>query len=86
MRKVNDQRNPNPATNQVVGNIVRKINVKAGGVNMKIGKSFPVWQKYTNPNNPTLFLGADVTHPSPGETEIPSIAAVVGNIDLDGVR
>lgn len=85
-RKVNDQRNADPARNQVVGNIVRKINVKAGGVNAKIGSSSALWKKYTSKDNPTLFLGADVTHPSPAETDIPSIAAVVGNIDLDGVR
>jgi hypothetical protein len=44
------------------------------------------WRKFTDPNNSTLFIGIDVTHPSPGEEDIPSIAAVVGNIDLDGAK
>jgi eukaryotic translation initiation factor 2C len=34
---------------------------------------------------PTLILGADVSHPAPGSTN-PSIAAVMGSVDLLGVR
>ena len=36
-------------------------------------------------NEPTLILGADVTHPAPGSAQ-PSIAAVMGSVDVNGVR
>lgn len=61
---------------QVCSNIAMKINAKLGGINHIIDPS----------NMPELFrevivFGADVTHPSPGESNIPSIAAVVASVD-----
>ena len=37
-------------------------------------------------SEPTLIVGADVTHPAPGSHERPSVAAIVGSVDLEGMR
>jgi hypothetical protein len=41
-KKVGDQRNPDPSRNRVVDNIVRKINAKSGGINVKINQQCPL--------------------------------------------
>jgi eukaryotic translation initiation factor 2C len=70
-------RDSNP---QVLANICLKINAKVGGVNNAIVPKLrcPVFK-----DQPVIFLGADVTHPSPQgfNKDQPSIAAVVGSID-----
>ena len=61
---------------QVCANISLGINAKLGGTNHVIDDSLkPVF------NEPTIVFGADVTHPSPTESGIPSIAAVVASMD-----
>ncbi|XP_068705532.1 protein argonaute-2-like isoform X1 [Montipora foliosa] len=61
---------------QVCANISLKINAKLGGTNHVIDYSVkPVFIE------PTIVFGADVTHPSPTENGIPSIAAVVASMD-----
>lgn len=63
---------------QYCANLCMKINVKLGGVNSSLGKqvSFVV-------ERPTMFLGADVTHPGVGDsTDKPSIAALVASMDI----
>ena len=61
---------------QVCANILLKINAKLGGTNHVIDDSFkPAISK------DTIVFGADVTHPSPTENGIPSIAAVVASMD-----
>ncbi|KAI6174749.1 Piwi domain protein [Aphelenchoides fujianensis] len=72
-------RRPTPST---LCNLMMKINVKLGGVNSQLAAD-AVTSKYLV-EEPCLILGIDVTHPAPGEERIgmPSIAAVVGNIDL----
>lgn len=61
-----------------LGNIMLKINAKLGGLNSLLGvessPSLPIVSKA-----PTLILGMDVSHGSPGQTDIPSIAAVVSS-------
>ncbi|ORX74282.1 Piwi-domain-containing protein [Linderina pennispora] len=71
------------ANPQYCANLCLKINVKMGGSN----QSLPVgaMQKMLH-SMPTLFLGCDVSHPSPGETDRPSMASVVGSVDFLGLR
>ncbi|KAG4079208.1 hypothetical protein HA402_004583 [Bradysia odoriphaga] len=58
----------------MLSNLCLKINVKLGGINSITEPSF-------RPNEPIIFLGADVTHPPIGNVNKPSIAAVVGSMD-----
>ncbi|KAG8775710.1 hypothetical protein FRC12_001319 [Ceratobasidium sp. 428] len=65
---------------QYNANIALKFNAKLGGVNHMINPQDQVmaWIRA----EPTMLVGSDVTHPSPGSMRgTPSIAAVVGSID-----
>ncbi|KAH9074742.1 ribonuclease H-like domain-containing protein [Lactarius deliciosus] len=67
-------RNPN---DQYCNNVALKVNVKLGGIN-----SYPVNQIYNGLNKePTMVVGADVTHPGPGVRDRPSIASLVSSFD-----
>ncbi|VAI16757.1 unnamed protein product [Triticum turgidum subsp. durum] len=63
---------------QYFTNVLLKINAKLGGMNSKLAlehsRKIPVINKI-----PTIILGMDVSHGSPGRSDIPSIAAVVGS-------
>uniref|UniRef100_A0A915BBS2 Piwi domain-containing protein n=1 Tax=Parascaris univalens TaxID=6257 RepID=A0A915BBS2_PARUN len=72
--------------NAVAHNIFLKINVKLGGVNNRVLQRCLDWQKFTDYEEPTLFIGIDVTHPSSGDTTSPSIAAIVGSEDVAATR
>ncbi|CAH2076758.1 unnamed protein product, partial [Iphiclides podalirius] len=62
---------------QTVRNILLKVNSKLMGINQALdGRSMPSCLK-----GPVMVVGADVTHPSPDQTSIPSIAAVTASID-----
>lgn len=74
------QRNIRGAKRQTLENILLKINGKLGGVNCKLSTE-DACKKYLL-GQPTLVLGIDVTHPSPGDSKAPSIGAAVGNIDI----
>ena len=67
---------------QVCANIALKINSKLGGINHVIdpGVKSPVFRE------PVIIFGADVTHPSPTENGIPSIAAVVASMDANATK
>ena len=67
---------------QVCTNLSLKINSKLGGINQVIDPSVksPVFRE------PTIVFGADVTHPSPTENGIPSIAAVVASMDANATK
>ena len=67
---------------QVCANLSLKINSKLGGINHVIDPSekSPVFKE------PVIIFGADVTHPSPGENGIPSIAAVVASMDANATK
>ncbi|KAJ1422755.1 Ribonuclease H-like superfamily [Sesbania bispinosa] len=69
---------PLKITDQYLTNVLLKINSKLGGINSLLtiehsGK-LPLIK-----DTPTMILGMDVSHGSPGQLDIPSIAAVVGS-------
>ncbi|CAM1327792.1 AGO1 (predicted) [Pycnogonum litorale] len=62
---------------QLVCNILLKINAKLGGINHQL---------HHNMSRPDvlrkcIIIGADVNHPAPKDTTSPSVAAVVGSFD-----
>ncbi|CAM0880911.1 unnamed protein product [Alopecurus aequalis] len=69
---------PMRVNDQYLTNVLLKINAKLGGMNSLL-------QIETNPaiplvsNVPTIILGMDVSHGSPGQSDVPSIAAVVSS-------
>jgi eukaryotic translation initiation factor 2C len=70
---------PTPRINDMYyGNLLLKINAKLGGINSYLSiersSSIPYVSKV-----PTLILGMDVSHGSPGQSDIPSVAAVVSS-------
>lgn len=71
---------PKPGFGEVnyFSNIALKINLKLGGINQLLDTSrLPLIK-----DDQTMFVGIDVTHPSPGSAiGAPSVAAVVANID-----
>ncbi|KAH8379008.1 hypothetical protein KR009_002612 [Drosophila setifemur] len=64
---------------QTVGNILLKVNSKLNGINHKLKEDL----RLKGPQN-TMFLGADVTHPSPDQREIPSVVGVAASHDPYG--
>ncbi|KAH7105502.1 eukaryotic translation initiation factor 2C [Auriculariales sp. MPI-PUGE-AT-0066] len=64
---------------QYYANVLLKVNVKLGGVNVVPDPvSVPF---FSDPLQPVLILGADVIHPAPGSVGRPSFTALVGNVD-----
>ncbi|XP_033237933.1 protein argonaute-2-like [Drosophila pseudoobscura] len=63
---------------QVIGNILLKVNSKLNGTNHKLRDDLHCLPKKT------MFLGADVTHPSPDQREIPSVVGVAASHDPFG--
>ncbi|VDN83928.1 unnamed protein product [Brugia pahangi] len=63
-------------------NIILKLNMKLGGINSRVIAD-SITQKYLI-DVPTLVIGIDVTHPTQLEERqnIPSVAAIVANLDL----
>ncbi|KAF8933946.1 Eukaryotic translation initiation factor 2C [Haplosporangium bisporale] len=66
-----------PNNKQYCGMLGLKINTKLGGVNNVLPEGTIPF--YTSA--PTMVIGADVTHPAPGETSRSSVCAVVGSMD-----
>lgn len=66
----------------IVENLMLKVNTKLNGTNHVIAQPSQV------PLNNTKFMviGADVTHPSPGQTTIPSVVGVAASCDKYGFR
>ncbi|XP_073272774.1 protein argonaute 4-like [Primulina huaijiensis] len=69
---------PTRINDQYLTNVMLKINAKLGGLNSMLAgeqsSTIPLVSKV-----PTLILGMDVSHGSPGQSDIPSIAAVVSS-------
>lgn len=65
-----------------VSNILLKVNAKLNGTNHKLAKNSlpPLMSK------PFMLIGADVTHPSPGQDNIPSVVGVVSSHDIHGFQ
>ncbi|EGT57012.1 hypothetical protein CAEBREN_23692 [Caenorhabditis brenneri] len=79
-----------PATCKLTRLLVEKVLGKIGTTHRKLerGGDFKPWTMLTNPDDPVLLLGVDVSHPSTAEREYNDIrklsaAAVVGNIDFN---
>ncbi|KAM7473009.1 hypothetical protein LguiA_011192 [Lonicera macranthoides] len=69
---------PTRVNDQYLTNVLLKINAKLGGMNsflsVEYSPSIPMVSKV-----PTIIIGMDVSHGSPGRSDIPSIAAVVSS-------
>ncbi|KAK9077377.1 hypothetical protein SSX86_005714 [Deinandra increscens subsp. villosa] len=69
---------PLKITDQYLTNVLLKINSKLGGINSLLS----IEQSSRMPlihDTPTMIMGMDVSHGSPGRPDIPSIAAIVGS-------
>ncbi|PIA48671.1 hypothetical protein AQUCO_01400922v1 [Aquilegia coerulea] len=69
---------PMRVNDQLLANVLLKINAKLGGLNSLLAvehsRNIPLIS-----NVPTMILGMDVSHGSPGQSDIPSVAAVVSS-------
>ncbi|PIN03702.1 Translation initiation factor 2C (eIF-2C) [Handroanthus impetiginosus] len=69
-------------SSQFLANVALKINAKVGGCTVALYNSLPSQiPRLFRPDNPVIFMGADVTHPHPLDDFSPSVAAVVGSIN-----
>ncbi|XP_055305199.1 protein argonaute-2-like [Sitodiplosis mosellana] len=75
-RTVKDRRT-DPST---LSNIMLKVNVKLNGTNHKL-ETCPILT-----NAKCMFVGADVTHPSPDQKTIPSVVGVAASYDVNAFR
>lgn len=63
-----------------LSNILLKVNAKLNGTNHQLSpRSAPILNDFDKV--PVMFIGADVTHPTPGQMNAPSVAAVVSSYD-----
>lgn len=69
---------PLKISDQYLTNVLLKINSKLGGINSLLAIEHSGHIPLIN-DTPTLILGMDVSHGSPGQSDSPSIAAVVGS-------
>lgn len=66
----------------VFSNILLKVNGKLNGTNHKIGQDRN--SNLLSPIKNVMYLGADVTHPSPDQRHIPSVVGVAASHDPNG--
>ncbi|RAL40109.1 hypothetical protein DM860_008249 [Cuscuta australis] len=63
-------------------NLALKINAKLGGSTVVLLNPLPAQvPRLFKPDDPVIFMGADVTHPHPLDDSSPSVAAVVGSLN-----
>ncbi|ESQ42126.1 hypothetical protein EUTSA_v10015501mg [Eutrema salsugineum] len=69
---------PNIVKDQYLTNVLLKINAKLGGLNSELAiersLGIPAVMRV-----PTIIIGMDVSHGSPGQSDVPSISAVVSS-------
>lgn len=69
----------------VFSNILLKVNGKLNGTNHKISQDRdPSLKQLMVPIKKVMYLGADVTHPSPDQRHIPSVVGVAASHDAFG--
>lgn len=71
----------NPST---VKNILLKLNAKLNGKNHEINEIS--YNTINTVNSGVMFVGADVTHPSPDQKSIPSVVGVASSYDQVGFK
>ncbi|KAL6975662.1 Protein argonaute 16 [Sarracenia purpurea var. burkii] len=69
---------PSKINDQYLTNVLLKINTKLGGTNSLLAIEHSSLVPMIK-DTPTMILGMDVSHGSPGQSDVPSIAAVVGS-------
>ncbi|CAN6574208.1 unnamed protein product [Malus baccata var. baccata] len=69
---------PTKISDQYLTNVLLKINTKLGGVNSLLAIEHSSLVPLVK-DTPTMILGMDVSHGSPGRSDIPSVAAVVSS-------
>ncbi|VDM95057.1 unnamed protein product [Onchocerca ochengi] len=74
-----------PETNVTAHNIILEMNTKLGGMNNKVHQDYNIWPKFSDRDDPTIFIGVNLTHSRPGKLGH-SIASVVGSTNLDATR
>lgn len=67
-----------------INNILLKVNAKLNGKNHQVAE--PSYQKFNALNDGVMFVGADVTHPSPDQRDLPSVVGVACSYDQVGFR
>uniref|UniRef100_A0A0N5BT01 Protein argonaute-2 n=1 Tax=Strongyloides papillosus TaxID=174720 RepID=A0A0N5BT01_STREA len=80
---------------RITSNIAMKLNGKLGGLSKVLfyKESDPILtefcRKFFNEKDATIYIGADIIHPSPQDTGdylLPSISAVVGSVDINAYK
>ncbi|KAJ6846013.1 protein argonaute 4B-like [Iris pallida] len=69
---------PTRVNDQYLTNVLLKINAKLGGINSYLQIERASQLPHVS-SCPTIILGMDVSHGSPGQSDVPSIAAVVSS-------
>ncbi|XP_071730034.1 protein argonaute 16-like [Rutidosis leptorrhynchoides] len=69
---------PVKISDQYLTNVLLKVNSKLGGINSLLAIEEPSRIPIIH-DTPTMIIGMDVSHGSPGRSDMPSIAAVVGS-------
>uniref|UniRef100_A0A1A9WFG9 Piwi domain-containing protein n=1 Tax=Glossina brevipalpis TaxID=37001 RepID=A0A1A9WFG9_9MUSC len=74
-----------PKDASVIQNLMLKVNAKLNGTNHKMSEEKEAeLKKLLQPIRNVMFMGADVTHPSPDQRHIPSVVGVAASHDAYG--